>query len=79
LLAVVLTLAVLPINGWTRRRGWPGWLATLSALAAAYLILLVLVVGSAVCLIKFADLLPSYADEAKDLVKSADDGLAVWG
>jgi predicted PurR-regulated permease PerM len=51
----------------------------LTALAASYLILLVLVVGTVVCLIKFADLLPSYADEAKDLTKNAEDGLAQLG
>jgi len=79
MLALVLTVAVLPIHRWTRQHGWPGWLATLTALAASYLILLVLVVGTVVCLIKFADLLPSYADEAEDLTKSAADGLAQLG
>ncbi len=79
MLALVLTIAVLPIGRWTRGHGWPGWLATLTALAASYLILLVLVVGTVVCLIKFADLLPSYADEAKDLTKNAEDGLAQLG
>ena len=79
MLALVLTVAVLPIHRWTRQHGWPGWLATLTALAASYLILLVLVVGTVVCLIKFADLLPSYADEAEDLTKSAADGLAPLG
>ena len=38
-----------------------------------------MVVGTVVCLIKFADLLPSYADEAKDLTKNAEDGLAQLG
>ena len=61
------------------QHGWPGWLATLTALAASYLILLVMVVGTVVCLIKFVDLLPSYADEAKDLTKNAEDGLAQLG
>ncbi len=79
MLALVLTIAVLPINRWTRAHGWPGWLATLTALAASYLILLVLVVGGVVCLIKFADLLPSYADEAGDFTKNAEDGLAQLG
>ena len=46
-------------------------LATLTALVAAYLILLVMVVGTVVCLIKFADLLPSYATEARNLTKKA--------
>ncbi len=79
MLALVLTIAVLPIDRWARGHGWPGWLATLTALAASYLILLVLVVGSVVCLIKFADLLPSYADQAKDLTKNAEDGLSQLG
>ncbi len=79
MLALVLTIAVLPINRWARGRGWPGWLATLTALAASYLILLVMVVGTVVCLIKFVDLLPSYADEAQDLTKNAEDGLAQLG
>ena len=65
MLAIVLTIAVLPIDRWARKHGWPGWLATLTALAASYLILLVMVVGSVVCLIKFADLLPSYADRGQ--------------
>ena len=79
MLALVLTIAVLPIGRWARKHGWPSWLATLTALAAAYLILLVMVIGSVVCLIKFADLLPSYAAEAKDLTKNAEDGLAQLG
>ena len=66
MLALVLTIAVLPIDRWARRHGWPGWLATLTALVAAYLILLVMVVGTVVCLIKFADLLPSYANGGQE-------------
>ncbi|KRF32370.1 hypothetical protein ASG94_18065 [Nocardioides sp. Soil805] len=76
MLALVLAIAVLPIGRWARKHGWPSWLATVTALAAAYLILVVMVIGSVACLIKFADLLPSYATQADDLVKSAEDGLA---
>ena len=79
MLALVLTIAVLPIGRWARKHGWPSWLATLTALAAAYLILLVMVIGFVVCVIKFADLLPTYATEAKDLTKNAEDGLAQLG
>ena len=71
MLALVLTIVVLPVGRWARKHGWPGWLATLTALAAAYLILLAMVIGTVVCLIKFADLLPSYAGDAKDLTKQA--------
>ena len=78
-LALVLTIAVLPVGRWARSHRWPGWLATLAALVAAYLILLVMVVGLVVCLIKFADLLPTYAAESKDLTKDVEDGLAQVG
>jgi predicted PurR-regulated permease PerM len=79
MLAIVLTFAVLPIDRWARRHRWPGALATLTALVAAYLILLVMVVGTVVCLVKFADLLPSYASKSKDLTKNAEEGLAHLG
>ena len=79
MLAIVLTFAVLPIDRWARRHRWPGFLANLTALVAAYLILLVMVVGSVVCLIKFADILPSYAAEAKDLTKGLQGDLTNLG
>ena len=79
MLALVLTIAVLPIHRGARKHGWPGWLATLTALAASYLILLVMVVGTVVCLVKFADLLPSYASEAKDVTKQLENGLDKLG
>jgi predicted PurR-regulated permease PerM len=78
-LALVLTIAVLPVGRWARSHGWPGWLATLGALVAAYVILLVMVVGLVVCLIKFADLLPTYAAETKDLTKDVESGLSQVG
>ncbi|MFL6111349.1 MAG: AI-2E family transporter [Catenulispora sp.] len=79
MLALALTIAVLPIGTWARKHGWPSWLATLTALVSAYLILVVGVVGVVVCLVKFADLLPTYATEAKDLTKNVDDGLGQLG
>jgi predicted PurR-regulated permease PerM len=79
MLALVLTIAVLPVGRWARKHGWPSWLGTLTALAAAYCILLVMVVGVVVCLVKFADLLPAYATQADDLVKQVQDGLAQLG
>jgi AI-2 transport protein TqsA len=70
MLALVLTIAVMPIGRWARKHRWPGWLATLTALIAAYLILVVMIVGCVVCLIKFVDLLPSYAADAKSLTNN---------
>jgi predicted PurR-regulated permease PerM len=79
MLALVLTFAVLPIDRWARRHRWPGALATLTALVAAYVILLVMIIGTVVCLIKFVDILPTYAKEAKELTKSLQGDLTKLG
>ncbi|HET6665927.1 MAG TPA: AI-2E family transporter [Intrasporangium sp.] len=79
MLALVLTIAVLPVGAWARRHGWPGWLGTLTSLVAAYAILLVLLIGSIVCLIKLVDLLPQYAGDAQDLTTRANDTLSRLG
>ena len=79
MLALVLTFAVLPIDRWARRHRWPGALATLTALVAAYVILLVMIVGTVVCLIKFVDILPTYAKEAKELTTSLQGDLTKLG
>ncbi len=75
MLALVLTIAVLPVGSWARGRGWPGWLATLLALIAVYLILIVLVVGSAFCIAKLVLVLPQYTDSANDLRDSVEKSL----
>jgi AI-2 transport protein TqsA len=79
MLALVLTIAVLPVGAGARRHGWPGWLATLAALVASYAILLVLLVGTIVCLIKLVNLLPQYADEARALTDRVSNALSSVG
>ena len=78
-LALVLTIAVVPVDGWVRRRGGPGLLATLAALVAAYSILLVLVLGTVVCLTQLVRLLPQYTDAADELGDSAQQALSQVG
>jgi predicted PurR-regulated permease PerM len=79
MLALVLTIAVLPVDAWARRHGWPGWLATLSALVAAYAILAALLIGTIVCLVKLVDLLPTYAKDAQGLTDQVHDWLSGLG
>ena len=79
MLALVLTLAVLPVGAWARRHRWPGWLGTLFALVMAYAILLVLLIGTIVCLVRLVDLLPQYADEARSLTDRGRDALSALG
>ncbi|MFL6002307.1 MAG: AI-2E family transporter [Nocardioides sp.] len=79
MLALVLTIAVLPVGAGARRHRWPSWLATLTALVASYAILLVLVIGTILCLIKLVDLLPQYADEVRSLTNRGESTLSTLG
>ena len=79
MLALVLTIAVLPISAAARRHRWPGWLATLATLVAAYAILAVLVFGTALCMVKLAGILPSYASKASDLTHQVETWLSSMG
>ena len=79
MLSLVLTIAVLPVGAWARRHGWPSWLATLFALVAAYAILVVLVVGTIICLAKLVDLLPQYTKDAQGLTDQFHDWLSSIG
>ena len=79
MLSLVLTIAVLPLARWARSRGWPSWLGTLLALVAAYAILLVLVLGTALAITKLIELIPQYADSAKDMTGDAESFLTSHG
>jgi AI-2 transport protein TqsA len=79
MLSLVLTIAVLPVGAWARRHGWPSWLATLFALVTAYAILVVLLVGTIICLVKLVDLLPQYTKDAQDLTDQFHDWLSNLG
>ena len=79
MLALVLTIGVLPVEAWTRRHSWPGWLGTLFALVTAYAIVAVLLIGTVICLIKLVDLLPQYTSDAQDLTDDAQAGLSKLG
>lgn len=75
-LALVLTVAVHPLQGWVRRKGGPAWLATISAIVAVYLILVSLTIALIWSLASFAQLLPTYQDEFNDFISSISDQLS---
>jgi len=79
MLALVLTLAVTPLGAWARRHGWPSPLATLLIIVAAYGLVLVLAVGLAYSLVRLAGVLPTYADDADELVRRAQEQLGRLG
>jgi predicted PurR-regulated permease PerM len=79
MLALVLSIAVLPLRRWADRSGWPSWAATLLMMAAAYFIVLVLLGGLVVSVVKLAATLPQYADRADELSADLQQSLTDLG
>lgn len=75
-LALMLAIAVQPIQQWMQRRGRPAWLGMLAALVVVYLILLGLVAALAVSAAQLATALPDYSDRFADLLGQIQDLLA---
>lgn len=78
-LALVLTVAVMPLASWAQRRGWPSWSGALLCLVASCAILVVLVLGSALAVVKLVELLPQYADRADELRSQLEGWLTGHG
>jgi AI-2 transport protein TqsA len=78
-LALIVVIALYPVQAWLRRRRWPEWLTTLVLvlLVAGLLVSFVLVV--VVSLASLAALLPQYADRADDLRQSLAGSLSAFG
>jgi AI-2 transport protein TqsA len=78
-LALIIVIALSPVQSWLRRHGWPGWLTTivLIVLVVGLLALFALVV--VVSLAQLAALLPQYADRADELLQSLAGSLARFG
>jgi predicted PurR-regulated permease PerM len=78
-LALILTIAVAPLIGWARQRGWPTWAASALAMVAVYAIVAFLVFGVALSVVKLADLLPQYASDADRLKEEGQQALTTVG
>lgn len=78
-LALIIVIALTPVQGWLRRKGWPGWLRTLVLIVLVYGILLFLALGIVISVARLATVLPQYAAKADDLVRSVTDELAKFG
>jgi predicted PurR-regulated permease PerM len=79
LLALVLTVAVLPVGRWALRRGWPNWIATGLTLVAAFAVLLFLIGGLALSVTQLAASLPAYAPRVTALTTEILDRLQRFG
>ncbi len=78
-LALILTIAVVPLLAWARRRGWPDWAGTLLGLVAAYAIVAFLVVGVGLSITKLVELIPQYAPSAEEMKADVQRTLADLG
>jgi len=78
-MALIVVIAVAPVQGWLLRRGWPGWATTLVVVLLVYAILLGLALGIIVSLARLGTELPQYASKAQGLVDSATAKLAALG
>lgn len=78
-MALIVVIAVAPVQGWLRRHGWPGWATSLVVVVLVYAILLGLALGIIVSVAQLATELPKYASEADSLVSSVAARLATLG
>jgi predicted PurR-regulated permease PerM len=67
-LALVVVVALAPVQGWLRRVGVPRWLATAVLLLLVWAVLLAFVTLLVVSVAQFAALLPDYAGRAEILI-----------
>jgi predicted PurR-regulated permease PerM len=66
--ALVVVIALAPVQGWLRRAGVPRWLATTVLLILVWTVLLLFVGLLVASAAQLAALLPQYADEAQSLL-----------
>ncbi|WP_446221707.1 AI-2E family transporter [Nocardia sp. IBHARD005] len=78
-LALMLTIAVQPIQSWARRKGWPAWLGMAAALTAVVAILFGIGGALALSAVQLASLLPDYADKLNELLDHVRDWLSDLG
>jgi AI-2 transport protein TqsA len=78
-LALIIVIAISPVQSWLRHRGWPGWLTTLVLVVLVVGLLLLFAVVIVVSIARLATLLPQYADRADDLLKSLAGSLERFG
>ncbi|GAA1272147.1 AI-2E family transporter [Pseudonocardia aurantiaca] len=78
-MALIIVIAVAPVQGWLRRHGWPGWATSLVVVVLVYAILFGLALGIIISVARLATELPQYASAADSLLKSASAELASLG
>ncbi len=78
-LALMLVVAVSPVQGWLIRHRLPKALSTVAVLLLLYLVLVALAGALTISLAQLAGILPDYADQADALLAQMTDLLARYG
>src|SRR5438132_63492 len=78
-MALIIVIAVAPVQNWLRRHRWPGWATTLVVILLVYAIMFALALGIIISVARLATELPQYASKADSLVTSATAELAKLG
>jgi predicted PurR-regulated permease PerM len=78
-LALVVVIALSPVQGWLQRHNWPGWLTTIVLIVLVAGLLAALALVLVVSLANLAALLPQYADRADELLQSLAASLDRFG
>jgi AI-2 transport protein TqsA len=74
-LALVVVVAMAPVQGWLRRIGTPRWLATTVLLVLVWTVLLAFVALLVLSVAQLAALLPNYSGRAADLISGVTNSL----
>ena len=78
-LALIIVIAVSPVQSWLLRIGLPGWAATIVLILVVYAVIIGLVLVMIVSVARLATILPQYAAQADQLVASVTAELAKYG
>jgi predicted PurR-regulated permease PerM len=78
-LALMIVIAIAPVQNALLRRGWPAWLSTLVLVLLVTGVLVVFALVFVVSIARLAQLLPQYADEAHKTLTSIENSLKGFG
>jgi len=78
-LALIVVIALSPVQSRLRRHGWPAWLTTLVLVVLVVGLLVVFALVVVVSLARLAALLPQYADRADEFLQSLAGSLEGYG
>jgi predicted PurR-regulated permease PerM len=78
-LALMIVIAIAPVQNALLRRGWPAWLSTLVLVLLVTGVLVVFAVVLVISIAKLAALVPQYADQADKTLQSIQSSLQGFG